>query len=67
MDGDIYVMDKWNLEMRGRFLTHTVVGFFGQFPKRDRQAKRVKKMFLRWTLKLLFETELVWTEWTDGE
>lgn len=42
-------------------------GFFGQFPKRGRQANRVKTLFLRWSLKILFQTELVWTEWTDGE
>lgn len=40
---------------------------FGQFLKRGGQAKRVKKLFLRWSLKILFQTELVWTEWTDGE
>lgn len=40
---------------------------FGQFPNRGWQMKRVRKLFLRWSLKTFFQTELVWTEWTDGE
>lgn len=42
--------------------------YFGQFPNRGRQVERVKKtLFLRWSLKILFQTELERTEWTDGE
>lgn len=39
---------------------------FRQFPKRGRQMKRVRKLVLRWSLRTFFQTELVWTKWTDG-
>lgn len=40
---------------------------FGQFLKRAASMKRVRKVFLRWSLKTFFQTKLVWTEWTYGK